>query len=126
MHVLKALTKGATALGLVGGLAFSFAPPTDAERAALGDAPPRIALVQRRVAIVFRDIAPEQVQLQFAAQTGASPEEVAAALDMIIDGDMLRMPVLEPALPEGLLTEPQADPRDIRAGGALFVRPDQP
>ncbi len=117
--IFKALLRGVTAVGLIGSLAFTFAPPSATERAALGPDPVRLALVQRRMALILRDYAPAALSDRFAAALDLPPDDMRAALDILIDGPPATdMDAILADLPEF-----ENDP-GIRAGGARFVRPD--
>jgi hypothetical protein len=114
MGAIKAVITLASGLGLVCSAALCFAPATSGEQAALGPEAGRIEIMQRRLAIGLRDLAPPSLQTALAKATGLSNDQVIAALDMIIEPPGA---TTDPALP----SPPEVQVRSIRAGGALFV-----
>ena len=110
--ILKSLMKGVSALVLVGMLALNFAPATENEVRVLGPEPPRVMLVQTRLATAAMKIAPDRAVALTAQMTGIPEAQVRLILDDITG----RTTVAEGA--------PAAAPpsRRTEAGGALFVR----
>ena len=124
MKIVSLVFKALSGFLLICSLAFSFAPPTDAERAALGPDPARMQIVQRRMAVALRDLAPDAVRARLADAGGIDPDLLDRGLDDVIAGTAL--PRIERASAGTAPAAPRPAPttRETRAGGALFVSPD--
>lgn len=129
MRVVKAILKGVGGLSLVCSLALSFAPATGNEQAALGIDAPRIAIVQRRLAIGLRDFAPASLHALLAQSAKIAEDQLADGLEQIItptnNGAELAQATPPAATPPDTTasnTTPTNTGRSFRAGGALFVQ----
>lgn len=118
VHVLKSLLKGGSALLLVAGLGVRFAPPTEAEIAALGPEPARTDLMMMRMAWTAMRIAPDATVAVYASSTGLPEDDMRRLLTALAEGTPLRTAAL--AGP-GAEPPPAPDGRRTEAGGALFV-----
>ncbi len=113
-HILKSLMKGVGAFGLIVSLALNFVPATPGEERALGPEPPRMLLVQARIATAAMRVAPDQAVALMSQMTGVSESRVRVLLEDLTIGTSIAEAEAEAAAP------PSA--RRIEAGGALFVR----
>lgn len=130
---IRILRKSLSAAMLFISLAVSFTPATRSEVAALGENPARMALMQKRLAYGMMTIAPDFFVTQYAQATGVDPTTIRALLlakatgrpsapDTDADGAATTALADIPAtLDTATATLPN---RQIKAGGALFVRPD--
>lgn len=125
MAVIKAILKGVGGIWFVGSLALSFAPATLNEQLVLGPDSSRMELIQRRLAIGFRDLAPEPALGLLAQAADITPTQLNDALDTVINPVQAAAPIEQLAEADLNAVQPSAEPaRTIRAGGALFIKAD--
>lgn len=120
--VLKSLYRAFSILLMIGAMAFTLMPPTEAEAKALGSDNNQFNVVQMRLAKLMMTVAPDFVVTRYADATGLPPDMIRTMMNAKAAG--------EPIIPRNSdaytakISEPVNPNRRTGAGGALFVRPE--